>query len=206
MMTTNNVTARRSMGRILSLNISNIRITAHFVPARRYSTSVQLGRSLVRTTGSSVTVMGDPMNVPKHTVVGPFVRRIVTKRGVPRDPYRHYLTGYSPNRVPCYVASGLVTTMGNSIRGNLLFYKTGTCVTSGVRAIRSIVTSLFNARSRYVQLSWEWAYTIERLGGGPLLSLLFTIGAKAFDFSANCQSFPNAYRTLRNISERSPPV
>lgn len=138
---TNKVFSRGSVSRTLSLNTSNIRVTDHFITARRYSTSRTCGRTCVRTDRRGVRVVRDPINVPKHTLHGGFVSHM-GHTGLPIDGYCGYLRGYDPRGIPCYVAGTLVSTIHKSIRGNLMFYKTGAKQVRRVAAMRRLVRRL----------------------------------------------------------------
>lgn len=141
MVMTNKIFARRSILRYVRLKTSKIRITDHFITARRYSTSSTCGRTCLGTGRSSIRVVRDPMKVPKQTMEGKFVEKL-RGRGRPVAGYCGYLRGYGPTAIPCYVAGTLVTTIGKSVRGNLMFYNTGINHVGQVAAIRRLVDRL----------------------------------------------------------------
>lgn len=137
----NNIFSGRSVERCLSLNLSNIRVTAHFMTAGRYSTTSRFGRVCIGTGGRSIAVIRDPIRVPKQTLLGPFMGQVHGRhRGM--EGYFRYLGAYSPHAAPCYVAVTLVETIGKSISGTLIFYNTGTCGVGSVISIRSLVYRL----------------------------------------------------------------
>lgn len=143
MVMTKKVFSETSVSRTLRLKTSKIRVTDEFITARRYSTSRTCGRTCVGTGRRSIRVVRDPMKVPKETVHGTLVRHI-RGRGRPVGGYCGYLTGYGPMGIPCYVAGTLVSTMGNSIRGKLMFYKDGIKQVGRVVDIRRLVRRLIS--------------------------------------------------------------
>lgn len=126
MVTTKNVCANRSVGHIVSLKTSNIRLKAHFIAAARYSTSSTFGRDCIGTRRGSVRVVGDPIKVPNETVRDRFLRGMGTKVGRPGIYPFGYVGAYSVSQDPCYVMATLCGTFGKGFRGNCTFTKDGT--------------------------------------------------------------------------------
>lgn len=142
MFITNNICANTSVTRFAGLNTTNIRLTAHFVPACRYSTSRACGSILLTTGPRSIHVVRDPIKVPNHTLGAPLIRTLTRNGHFPPGRYTQYLGAYSPTTIPCYVARTLVRTIGNGIRRKLFFYNRGINELSQVHAIHRLVSRL----------------------------------------------------------------